>query len=44
MVTQGAEHTIEHADDLLETCRPETCIILLTNITTNKLKKEKELP
>ena len=30
-LTWGSEHTIQHTDDVLYICSPETNIILLTN-------------
>ena len=32
-LTWGGEHTIQYTDDVLLNCTPETCIILLTNVT-----------
>ena len=32
-LTRGGEHTIQYTDHVLQNCIPETCIILLTNIT-----------
>ena len=29
----GGEHTIQYADDVLQSCTPKTYIILLTNVT-----------
>ena len=38
-LTWGGEHTAQCADDVLQNCTPETCIILLTNVTTiNSIK------
>ena len=38
----GGEHTIQHADDVLQTCTPETHIILLTSVTpVNSIKSYK---
>ena len=37
--TWGGEHTIEHTDDVLQNCTPETYMILLTNVTLNKFNK-----
>ena len=38
-LTWGGEHTIQYTDDVLQNCTPETCIILLTNVTTiNSIK------
>ena len=40
-LTWGGEHTIQYIDDVLQNCIPETCIILLTNITQiNSIKKQ----
>ena len=33
-LTWGGKHTIQCADDVLQTCAPETCIIVLTSVTT----------
>ena len=32
-LTQGGEHTVQYADDVLQNCTTETCIILLINVT-----------
>ena len=32
-LTLSDEHTIQYTDDVLENDTPETCIILLTNVT-----------
>ena len=32
-LTWGAEHTIQHSGDVLDSCTAETYIILLTNVT-----------
>ena len=32
-LTLGGEHTTQYTDDVLWKCTPETCIILLTNVT-----------
>ena len=32
-LTWGGEHTIQYTDDVLQKCTPESCIILLTNVT-----------
>ena len=32
-VSWGGEHTIHGTDDVLWNCAPETCIILLINVT-----------
>ena len=32
-LTWGGEHTIQHTDDVLQNCTPETYITLLTNVT-----------
>ena len=32
-MTWGGEHTVQYTDDVLQSCTPETNIILLTNIT-----------
>ena len=29
----GGDHTIQHTDDVLQDCSPETYIILLSNVT-----------
>ena len=46
-LTLGGEHTIWYTDHMLWNCTPETCIILLTNITSINsvkiLKKRKSL-
>ena len=46
MVTEGdlpvdGEHTTQHTDGVLQSCVPETYIILLSNVTPiNSIKKE----
>ena len=43
-LTLGGEHTIQYTDDILQNYTPETCIILLTNVTpinSIKIKKKK---
>ena len=32
-LTLGGKHTVQYSDDLLQSCTPETYIILLTNVT-----------
>ena len=32
-LTGGGEHTIQYTDDMLYSCTPETCIILLSHVT-----------
>ena len=32
-LTWGCEHIIQYTGDVLQTCTPETSIILLTNVT-----------
>ena len=32
-LTWGVEHTIQHTDDFLQNCMPETYIILLNHVT-----------
>ena len=32
-LTWGGDHTIQYTDDVLQNCTPETCVILLTDIT-----------
>ena len=42
-VSWGGEHTIHGTDDVLWNCAPETCIVLLTNVTpVNSIKKKKK--
>ena len=42
-LTGDGEHTIPYTDDVLWTCIPETCIILLANFTTiNSIKTNKQ--
>ena len=39
----GGMHTVQCRDDVFWNCAPETCVILLTSVTTIKFnKKEKE--
>ena len=41
-LTLGGEYTIQHTDNVLQTCIPETYLILLTNVTpinTVKIKR-----
>ena len=33
------EYTMQYTDDVLQSCTPETYIILLTNVATNKFNK-----
>ena len=41
-LTWGGEHKIQYTDDMLQNCKPETYIILLTNVTPiNLIKKIK---
>ena len=42
-VDLGGKHTIECADDVLWNCAPETCIILLTNVTSISSIKRKKI-
>lgn len=39
-LTWGGEYTIECMDDVLYNYAPETCVILLTSVTTNKSNKK----
>ena len=40
--TRGGEHTVQYTDDVLWNCTPETCILLLTNVTPiNSIKVKK---
>ena len=41
-LTWGSEHTMQCTDDVLWNCAPETCIILLTNVTTINLIKRRK--
>lgn len=41
--TFGDEHTIEYTDIKLQCCTPETYKVLLTNVTSICLKKEKNV-
>ena len=42
MVTWDGEHTIQYTDDVLQSCTPETYIILLTNVNPiNSIKMKK---
>lgn len=38
-IYKGGKHPIQHIDDILQNCTPETYIILLTNVTLKKLNK-----
>ena len=40
-LTWGGEHIIQHVDDVLQNCIPETHIILLTYVTPMNLIKNK---
>ena len=43
-LTWGVEHTIQCTDDVLWHCVPETCIILLTCVTSmNSIKMKKKV-
>ena len=33
-LTLGGEHTMQYTDDVFQNCTLETCIILLTNVTS----------
>ena len=40
-LTWGGEHTIQCTDGVLWNCAPETCIILLTSVTSiNSIKRK----
>ena len=39
--TSDGECTMQCADDALQNCTLETCLILLTNVTPNKFNKNK---
>ena len=39
----GGEHTLQCADDVLWNCAPETCIILLTSVTSINATKSKKM-
>ena len=42
-LTWGGEHTVQYTGDVLWNCAPETCIVLLTNVTpVNSIKKKKK--
>ena len=42
-LAQDGEHTIKYIDNTLQTCTPETYIILLANVTSiNSIKNKKE--
>ena len=47
-MTWGGEHILQHADNVFLHCTPETCTILLTNVTLKnsikKLEKRKNKP
>ena len=39
----GGEHTLQCTDDVKPNCAPETCIILLSNVTLiNSMKRRKQ--
>ena len=39
--TMGGEHTMQYTYDILQSCAPETYIILLTSVTpTNSIKNK----
>ena len=41
-LTLGGEHTMKYTNDVLQNCTPETCIILLTDVTPmNSIKTKK---
>ena len=40
-LTWSGEHTIQHTADVLQNCTPDTYIILLTNVTPNKVNKNR---
>ena len=35
----GGEHTIQYTDDVLQSCKLETYVILLTNVTLIRFNK-----
>ena len=41
-LTWAGEHTVQCASDVSYSCAPETCVILLTNVTPmNSLERKK---
>ena len=43
-LTWGGEHTIQYTDDVLQNCKPDTYIILLTSITLiNSMSKTEDI-
>ena len=42
-LTWGGEHTVQCTDDMLWNSATETCIILLTSVTTKILIKKREI-